>query len=80
MKNVFYFMLKALSVLKIFTFLFWLFGYEEKHLVKKVKILSNFIISKFIMSQTGQKIITIHILPNISKSKDNQTMKFVQLI
>ena len=33
-------------------------------------------------SQTGQQIITIttHILPNISRSKRNQTMKFGQLI
>ena len=31
-------------------------------------------------SQTGQQIITIHILPNISRSKDNQAMKFGQLI
>ena len=31
-------------------------------------------------SQTGQQIIAIHILPNISKSKDNQTMTFGQLI
>ena len=30
--------------------------------------------------QTGQQIITIHILPNISSSKGNQTMKFDQLI
>ena len=30
-------------------------------------------------SQTGQEIITIHILPNISRSKANQTMKFGQL-
>ena len=28
----------------------------------------------------GQQIITIHILPNISRSKDNHTMKFGQLI
>ena len=27
-------------------------------------------------SQTGQQIITIHILAKISKSKNNQTMKF----
>ena len=32
------------------------------------------------MSQTGKKIITIHTLPNISKSKSNQTIKFGQLI
>ena len=30
MKNAFYFILRALSVLKIFKFLFWLFGYVEK--------------------------------------------------
>ena len=28
----------------------------------------------------GQQIITIHILSNISRSKDNHTMKFGQLI
>ena len=37
-------------------------------------------ISKCITSQTGQQIITIYILPNISRSKDNQVMKFGQLI
>ena len=31
-------------------------------------------------SQTGQEINTIHILPNISRSKGNQTKKFGQLI
>ena len=31
-------------------------------------------------SQTGQQTITINILPDISKSKDNQTMKSSQLI
>ena len=31
-------------------------------------------------SQTGQQIITIHILLNISRSKDNQTIKFGHLI
>ena len=32
------------------------------------------------MSQPGIKITAIHILPNISRSKGNQTMKFCQLI
>ena len=32
MKNVFYFTLKALSILKIFTFLFWSFDHVEKRL------------------------------------------------
>ena len=31
-------------------------------------------------SQPGKQTITIHILGNISKSKNNQTMKFGQLI
>ena len=30
-------------------------------------------------SQTGQQIIAIHILPNISRSKANQAMRFGQL-
>ena len=31
-------------------------------------------------SQTGQQIITIHIFPNILRSKGNQAMEFGQLI
>ena len=31
-------------------------------------------------SQSGKQIIVIHILPNISRSKDNQTMKLGLLI
>ena len=31
-------------------------------------------------SQTGKQISTIHVLPNISRSKGNQAMKFGQLI
>ena len=31
-------------------------------------------------SQPGKQAIAIHTLPNISKSKSNQTMKFGQLI
>ena len=31
-------------------------------------------------SQPGQQTIAIHILPNISRNKGNQTMKFGQLI
>ena len=37
MKNAFYLILKALFVLKIFRFLYWLFGHKEKKgLIKKV--------------------------------------------
>ena len=31
-------------------------------------------------SQPGEQIIVIHMLPNISRSKDNETMKFAHLI
>ena len=31
-------------------------------------------------SQPGQQAIVIHILPNILRSKGNQTVKFVQLV
>ena len=32
------------------------------------------------MSQPGKQIIAIHVLPYISRSKNNQTVKFGQLI
>ena len=34
------------------------------------------LISKFMMSQAGKQIVTLHILRSILRSKDNQTMKF----
>ena len=33
-----------------------------------------------VQTQPGEQTITIHILPNISRSKKNQKMKFGQLI
>ena len=38
MKNAVYFMLKALLVYEIFTFLCWLFGYLEKWLDKEAMV------------------------------------------
>ena len=38
MKNAFYFMLKALFVLGIITFLSWLFGYAEKRVDMKTTV------------------------------------------
>ena len=73
-KNVFYFMLKALFVLEIFTFLSWLFGYVEKRPDKKAQL-----ISKLMTSKARQKIITIHILPNISRSKGSHAIKLTSL-
>ena len=48
---------------------------EKNGLIGKLRL-----ISKFMTSQTEKQIITIDILPNISRSKDNQRMKFGQLI
>ena len=38
------------------------------------------LVSKFMTSQPGKHMIVIHMLPNISRSKGNKTMKFGQLI
>ena len=65
-------MLNALFVLKMFKFLSWLLGYVEKQLDKKAKV--NFRIYDV------QQIITIYILLNILRSKDNKAMKFGQII
>ena len=46
MKNGFYFMLKALFVLKIFKFLSWLFGDVAKLLDKKDKVNFSFMTSQ----------------------------------
>ena len=43
-------------------------------------IIKIMLISKFMTSEPGKQTIAIHILPNISRSKGNQTMKFGQLI
>ena len=63
-------MLKALSVLEIFTFLVML----KNVLIRKLSL-----ISKFTTPQAGQQIITLHILLNISRGEGNQKIKFGQL-
>ena len=75
MKNAFYFTLKALFVLNIFKFLSSLFSLVKNSLIRKIRL-----ISKSVASQPGQQTISIHIIPNISRSKCNQTMKFGQLV
>ena len=60
----------------MFKFLLWLFGHAgKKGLIRKIRLTT-----KFMTSQPGQQTITIHILPNISGSKSNQTIKLGQLI
>ena len=48
---------------------------QENSSIRKLRL-----ISKFKKSSTGKLIITINILPNISRSKLNQTMKLGQVI
>ena len=44
-------------------------------MIRKIRL-----ISKSMTSRPGYQTIVIHILPNITRSKGNQTMKFGQLI
>ena len=53
------------------------FCHVWKRLDKKARLM---LISQFMTPQPGKQIITIYILANISRSKDDQTLKFVQLI
>ena len=75
MKNAFNVTLKALFVLKIFKFLSLCFGHLDKRFDQKVKV-----VSKFMTWKPGKQTVVIHILPDISKSKANETTKFGQLI
>ena len=47
---------------------------KKKGSIRKIRL-----ISKLMTSQPGSQRIAIHILVHISRSKDNQTMKFGQL-
>ena len=47
----------------------------QNGLIKKIRLIAN-----FMTSQPGYQTIVIHKLPNISRSKGNQTMRFAQLI
>ena len=76
MKNVFYFTLKALLILKIFKFLFWLF----QSCIKMAWLERSCQFLNLWCHNLVNKTIVIQILPNISRSKGNQTIKFDQLI
>ena len=71
MKYTFYFTWKALFVFKIFKFWSWLFGHVAKRLDKKDTV-------KFKFNDVSDWLTNI--LPNISRSKGNQEVKFGQLI
>ena len=53
--------------------MFW--SCRKNSLIRKI-----ILTSKFLMQQPGLQTIAMHILPNISESTGNQTMKFGQLI
>ena len=73
MKNSFYVML--CSFLRYLNFCPDFLVMKKNGLIRKLILMSE-----FLTLQTGQQIITIHILFNIPRSKGNQTMKFGQLI
>ena len=70
MKNAFYFIWKALFVLKMLTFLCWLFP-----LLEKTVCLERWCYFKFYDVTAWLTTITTHILSNISRSKGNHTLK-----
>ena len=77
-KNDFYFILKALFILKIIMLRYLNFCPDflvmwENDLITKLRL-----ISKFKTSKPGKQTFITHTLPNISRSKGNQAMKFGQ--
>ena len=93
MKNAFYFTLKALFVLKVFQFFSCFFGHVEKHFDEKDNNnLKNYDVTfskQTIAIHSLFNIANIHILETNNcntlivqycKYKDNQTIKFGQLI
>ena len=48
---------------------------QENSSIRKIRSITN-----LLMTQHGLQTIVMHIFPNISRSKGNQTMKFAQLV
>ena len=68
-------MSEVLSVLEIFTFLSWIFCYEEKRLDKKAMVnFKVYDVTELITNNYNK------LLPNIFRSKSNKSMKLGQLI
>ena len=70
-KDALYFIKKLFSFWSYLAFCSDFFIMQENFLIRKLRL-----ISKFMTSKTEKQTITIQILPSISGSKDNQTMKF----
>ena len=75
MKNVFYITLKLFLFSRYLNFCLDFLVIQKKGFITKIRL-----ISKFMTSQHGKKIIAMAILPNISRGKGSQTIKFGQLI
>ena len=54
-----------------FVLTFWLYRNTAYSLIRKLRLTSE-----FVMSQTGQEILTINILSKFSRRRGNQAMKF----
>ena len=67
--------LKLFSFSRYFNFYLEFLAMQQNGLIRKVRLIPN-----FMTSQTVQQTIGIHILTNISRSKGNEAMKFCQLI
>ena len=75
MKNAFPLPYNLFLFSKYFNFCLDFLVIQKNALIKTIRL-----ISKFVTSQPGKETFAMHILPSISKSKGNQTMKFGQLI
>ena len=75
LKNAFYFTLKPPFVPKYLNFCLDFSSMPKKSLIRKIKL-----IRKFMMSQHRKQIIAVHIFSNLSRRKDNETIKFGKFI
>ena len=64
---------------KLFSFFRYLHFFPDFLVMQNGLIRKLRLISKFMTSQTGQRVMTIHILSNFSRSICDQSMKFGQL-
>ena len=71
MKNDFYFTLKDILLSKYLDFCLELLVMYKNGLIRKIRLNSN-----FMKSQPEKRTMTIHILPNASINKGNQTIRF----
>ena len=75
MKNAFYSTLEVFSFSRYLNFCLGILVIGKNDPIKMVRLLS-----KFMKSQPEKQTTAIHILPNISRSKCDEVMKFGQLI